>query len=216
MKTDLLSKYAVMVDFLAEVLGTDHEIVLHDITNLDHSIIAIRNNHVSEREIGGPATDLVLKTLKNSEDSEKPFICNYKGVSKNGKQIRSSTFFIRNEEGKIIGMLCINSDTTAFAKFIDAFQGIAAYANLPDFGTEEMHISENLSSSIEELTLKSIESIISGQSISPERMKPEEKIEIVSELNKLGVFLLKGAVSEVAKNLKSSEATIYRYLQKVK
>ncbi|MEA4960594.1 MAG: helix-turn-helix domain-containing protein [Lutispora sp.] len=39
-------------------------------------------------------------------------------------------------------------------------------------------------------------------------------MEIVKQLESQGVFLLKGPVQEVAKHLKTSETTIYRYLNK--
>ncbi|MFP3381633.1 helix-turn-helix domain-containing protein, partial [Bacillus sp. SIMBA_069] len=39
---------------------------------------------------------------------------------------------------------------------------------------------------------------------------------VVKILNEKGAFLLKGGVSEVAKYLDVSEATIYRYLNKIK
>ena len=44
----------------------------------------------------------------------------------------------------------------------------------------------------------------------------EEKIRIVESLHHAGIFYMKGAVSEVAAQLGSSEATIYRYLSKLK
>jgi predicted transcriptional regulator YheO len=47
-------------------------------------------------------------------------------------------------------------------------------------------------------------------------MTQNERIAIIQELNKDGVFLLKGAISEVAEQLKVSEVTIYRYLNGVK
>ena len=42
-----------------------------------------------------------------------------------------------------------------------------------------------------------------------------EKMEIMEILDRKGVFLLKGSVSFVAKELHSSEASIYRYLGKL-
>ena len=39
---------------------------------------------------------------------------------------------------------------------------------------------------------------------------------IVEDLQQAGIFYMKGAVSEVATQLGSSEATIYRYLSKLK
>ena len=44
-----LQKYIPLVDFFAAVLGKNSEVVLHDLTDPDHSIIAIRNNHISNR-----------------------------------------------------------------------------------------------------------------------------------------------------------------------
>ncbi len=58
---------------------------------------------------------------------------------------------------------------------------------------------------------------VSGQTNVPvDRLTMDEKVQIVEELHHSGVFFLKGAVSEVARQLGSSEATIYRYLSKLK
>ena len=43
-----------------------------------------------------------------------------------------------------------------------------------------------------------------------------DRIRIVEDLQQAGIFYMKGAVSEVAAQLGSSEATIYRYLSKLK
>ena len=46
-----------------------------------------------------------------------------------------------------------------------------------------------------------------------ERMLPEEKRQVVANLNQKGAFFLKGAVGLVARRLGVSEQTIYRYLR---
>ncbi|MNI74519.1 hypothetical protein D3C73_1306070 [compost metagenome] len=61
-----------------------------------------------------------------------------------------------------------------------------------------------------------IGSVIGKLAIPPDRLSSQEKIDIVRELNDLGVFLLKGGVSEAAAALSISEPTVYRYLQKLK
>ena len=61
-----------------------------------------------------------------------------------------------------------------------------------------------------------ISSVISKITMPLDRLSPQEKIEIIRELNELGVFLLKGGVSQVATSLSISEPTVYRYLQKIK
>ena len=55
----------------------------------------------------------------------------------------------------------------------------------------------------------------SNYPVPVERLTQDEKMEIMATLNRKGVFLLKGSVSYVAKELHSSEASIYRYLGKL-
>ena len=49
-------------------------------------------------------------------------------------------------------------------------------------------------------------------SVPVDRMTPQEKIDIVDRLNRSGIFIVKGAVSNVAQAIGCSEATVYRYL----
>lgn len=208
----LLKPYVAIVDFLAEVLGSNAEIVLHDVSDIDKSIVAIRNNHISNRKVGDPGTNLALKILKDGKYSNKDYITNYKGISENGKTLKSSTYFIRDPERRIIGMLCINMDHDKLIQFRNYLNGIIDF---PLEDNEEKTI-ERFSTSVEELAFESIDTAIKNFGISPERMAQDEKIQIIKELNNNGVFLLKGSVSEVASQLKVSEATIYRYLNIIK
>ena len=43
-----------VVSFLGEALGPDYEVVLHDLTSEDGTIVAIVNNHISGRTEGAP------------------------------------------------------------------------------------------------------------------------------------------------------------------
>ena len=47
------------------------------------------------------------------------------------------------------------------------------------------------------------------------RLNADEKMVIMRALQKQGVFNVKGAIPLVAKELASSEPTIYRYLKKI-
>lgn len=207
-----LYKYVGLVDFLGQVLGEDAEVALHDITNVDNSVVAISNNHVSGRSIGAPATNLVLKVLKEGKHNHKDYMVNYKGMSSSGKIFKSSTYFIKDDDNEIVGMLCINMNLEKFQEFRD-FLGKFIQIEHDYSKTDEI---ERFDNSVEEIALKSMEEIIRNIEIPPERMSQEEKIEVVRKLYDSGVFLLKGVVSEIAVQLKSSEATIYRYLSKIK
>ena len=60
-----------------------------------------------------------------------------------------------------------------------------------------------------------VSEVVSSYPVPVERLTQDEKMEIMAALNRKGVFLLKGSVSYVAKELHSSEASIYRYLGKL-
>lgn len=206
-----LKNYIGLVDFLADFLGEDAEVVMHDFTDLENSVVAIRNKHISGREVGAPATDLVLQALKNRVYDESPYLANYKGRSKTGKVLKSASYFIKNDDGEVIGMLCINMD-------IDKMTQIKEYMDkLINFKDEKSDkISETFSQSAKELTFEGIYKVVNSYGIPPERMEQDEKIQVIEQLNEKGIFLIKGAVSEAAAALKVSEPTIYRYLGKVK
>ena len=51
--------------------------------------------------------------------------------------------------------------------------------------------------------------------VPPDRLSQQEKIEIVRCLDQQGIFLVKGAIVEVAKILLTTETSIYRYLNKL-
>ena len=55
-----LEPYRVVVSFLGEALGPDYEVVLHDLTSEDGTIVAIVNNHISGRTEGAPLSNMAL------------------------------------------------------------------------------------------------------------------------------------------------------------
>ena len=75
---------------------------------------------------------------------------------------------------------------------------------------------ESLSISIEEMALNEIQEITKLRNVKIDQLKQSDKLEIIETLYLKGIFLLKGAVVEAAKALKISEASVYRYVQKIK
>lgn len=54
------------------------------------------------------------------------------------------------------------------------------------------------------------------RSITADRLNSEERIQIISALDSEGIFLLKGAVKDVADALECSQASVYRYLSLIR
>lgn len=61
-----LERYIPLVEFMGRICGKNYEIILHDVSTPERSVIAACNEHLSGRRIGNPVTELV-KELRNSE-----------------------------------------------------------------------------------------------------------------------------------------------------
>ena len=61
----IMKEYCELVGFLGKVLGQDYEIILHDLSNMDHSVIAVANGHVSGRRIGSPMNENGLRLIRS-------------------------------------------------------------------------------------------------------------------------------------------------------
>jgi predicted transcriptional regulator YheO len=134
--------YLAMMDFLAALLGPRSEIVLHDISDLSRSVVALTNGHVSGRSVGAPATDLVLKVLRNHEHADVEYLANYLAESAAGVRFRSSTFFIRDADGAVIGLLCINIDDSALVQARDALALLTATTGIDKGAPHSADVSD--------------------------------------------------------------------------
>jgi len=211
-----IQKYIPIADFLSKVIGDNTEVLIHDFTNFQKSIVHIINGNISNRAIGDSITDLALEFLKKESKGNTQYLFNYNSKTNNNKVLYSSTFFIRDENNEVIGALCLNSDYTEIEK---SFSLISSF--LPNFNRQivtnnHAEVKENLSSDSQQITLNKIDSVIDEFGISPSRMTIDEKTKIISELQEFGVFMLRGSVQEVSQKLSMSEPSVYRYIKKIK
>jgi predicted transcriptional regulator YheO len=202
-----------LVEFLAEVAGPDSEVVLHDLRSEEHSIVAIHNGALSGREAGDPITDFAKSLLRRGRREGRNFITNYLGkAGGSGKFLKSSTFFIRDDGGEIIGLLGINTDLSDISHAHRVLGRMLSVDETASGEHEALGAGEN-GMSIRETVLAVMEQVIGSYGVDPARMTADEKKGVVEALNERGIFLLKGVVSDVASRLEVSEQTIYRYLK---
>lgn len=207
-----LEKLIPVADAITNNFGENTEVVIHDCSNLESSIVYISGD-VTHRTIGAPATNLVLNGLKNNIDKME---C-YKTVTNDGKILRSTTIFIRDDQQQIIGCMCINYDITDYLCCKSAMEKLTAFPKqssdekeAADNGSNEF-FENNVKSIIEKMIAEAIE--ISNKPI--ELMNKDEKMHFVKILDEKGVFLVKGAVDDLAEMLGVSKFTIYNWLDKV-
>lgn len=208
--------YKPLAKFLSVFLGSNCEILLCDTEKFLHIENPLENSY----HIGDSLDDLHQKFLNDPNCNSLPYTMNYRTITSSGEKLRSATFFIRDQE-TLTGFLTINWKMTEFLQVRDILDNIIN-GTIPKNTSPTSEISpqpaeyyETLSVSVSEL----ISSVMSEARVrfqtTPDRFTAEEKLSIVREMDKRGVFLVKGSVSEVAKEIKSSEATIYRYLHQI-
>jgi len=210
----LLNLYIPLVDFIADIIGSHCEVLLHDIVDVENSVIAIRNGYISGRYLGCPLTDLGLKLLEKKFFLNQNALVNYRSRSDSGESLISSTYFIKDKKGELIGMICVNilnSPNHQINKIPAEFPLTALFSNQVRMDDNE-EVTESLSTSLNNVVDDAVKKMIAKYKISAERMSIEEKCAIVQELGENGIFKIKGAITKVATTLKTSESTIYRYL----
>lgn len=208
-----LEPYVPMMDFLAAFLGKSTEIVLHDLTDWHCSVVAIRNGHISGREVGSPVTDLALQVLNEAKYKDVPYISGYQSRAKNGHVLKSATYFIHDNHRNIVGMMCLNTDCQNMVRARDLMTEMIAAMNIPE---ETGEVTETFNVNVMDLIASNFTKVYPDVSVRPQDLGQKEKLEIVAQLSEMGTFLMKGAVGYVAERLEVSVPTIYRYLNMVK
>ncbi|NLT96104.1 MAG: transcriptional regulator [Clostridia bacterium] len=192
-----------------QTFGKNAEVVVHDLEQPESSLIYMAGN-ITGRKLGAPITNLVLETLKKNGD-HAPNLIGYQSTTKDGKILKSSTIFIRDENGKIIGCMCINLDLTDFL----TCQKILEYY----IKTEkpfEPNTQEEFYNDVNDAVEGIVQSVLSDYPVPVKLMEKDDKLNIVKRLDEKGGFLVKGAVDYVANILGVSRYTVYNYLDEAR
>lgn len=198
------------------MFGKKCEVVLHDFTMPKNSIVEIENGHVTGRKIGDPITDFALSIWRKNGYGKKKDdkIVNYRTKTKDGKILRSSSVFIRDDQKKIIGCLCINYDLTEYLMFNKI---IGEFCNTIDLDNEKSKeeaetFTNDVDDVLEDIIRKAINEV--GKPVSI--MQKEDKLMVAKIVDEKGGFLIKGAINQLAAELSVSRYTVYNYLDELK
>ena len=178
------------------------EVVIHDFSDLECSIIHIDGN-ISGRKVGGGATDFLLAQAR-SGDTVRDFH-NYQTSLPNGRNMKSCTMFLRDKSGVAYGAFCINLDISIFAgihRILGEFLAL-------DAGSE---VSETLSDDIQRTIHSILREAVNDMGTELPIMSKDDKIGLIARLDQKGAFQVKRAVPLIAEELGLSRSTIYNYL----
>jgi predicted transcriptional regulator YheO len=185
---------------LAETLAPMWEVVVHDLTRPDHSIIFIGNN-LSDRAVGDPATELGLARI---EDSEFPdVLANYANVFADGRPAKSTSIGLRDKSGKFVAAICLNMD-------LSYLQGMEVYlrsiTEIAGPATREEILGRRVR--VEDKILR----FAASRNRDPRSLGSEEKRELIQTLEAEGEFQIRGAAERIAAAMGVSRTNLYYYL----
>lgn len=198
---------------LAIQFGSSCEIAIHDLKtkDLEKSIVYIENGHVSNRQTGDGPSGIVLETLQ-SDPSTIHDKLSYLTKTEDGRILKSSTFYIRDDDGSISYIFSLNYDITAFTAASTAIQSlIATKDNLPDLtGDSPRQITHNVNELLDLLIEQAVAKV--GKPVA--MMNKDDKVVVVQYLDHAGAFLITKSGDKVSSYLGISKFTLYSYMGK--
>lgn len=194
---------------LAAQFGPSCEIVIHDLksNDPDSSIVAIENGHVSGRKVGDGPSHVVLEALNSGGIPEDRL--SYLAKTADGKTLKSTTVYIRDQDQEPIGIFSINYDITLMLAMEESLRQFTA-PKQPEEAPEP--IAQNVSDLLDELIEQSVKRV--GKPVA--LMTKEEKVKAIGFLNDTGAFLITKSGGRVCKYFGISKYTLYSYIEEAK
>jgi predicted transcriptional regulator YheO len=189
---------------ITSLLGKSCEVVLHDTSDLEHSIIWIEGN-VTGRQVGGMMSDLGLEMLRKG-DAHPHF--NYRTFTESGKTLKSASIWLRDSAGEIYGSFCVNLDVTGLGMLEEFIRDLAAAPMRPELAeSHPQDLNDMLDSMIAECEYRL------GKPAG--EMSKDERIGVVRFLEGRGAFQVRHSAAIVAGRLGVTRKTIYNYLREI-
>ena len=211
MNSQTFAACKAQADFIAELLGPETEVLVYDVRE---KIAVYAVNPLEDVQEGSPMGSPEMDYLAAGLDKKRDFVVNYRALSQSRHKLKSATLFLRDGEGQTAAVLTVNIR-------VDKYIELREMINVMIRGhhPEEQELGESLSLGQDvtflEIMQKAILDELGKYTAAPNRLSYQERIRLIEALHKKGVFNVKGAVTELARLLETTETSIYRYLNKL-
>lgn len=197
----LLDQLKQVATGLSETFAPFCEVVLHDLLDPKHSILAIHNN-LSGRQVGEPTTELGLARIADPDYPQ--VISNYANQFADGRPAKSTSIGIKDSSGAYVAALCMNVDMTLFRSLQNA---------LGQFATVDARaaVSESLDPAGADRIRARIDQFAARLATTPRSLKAEDRRALLRELKDSGCMDVRRAMEITALHLGVSRAAVYAY-----
>lgn len=197
----LLEQLKQIADGLGKTFAPFCEVVVHDLLDPKHAVVAIENN-LSQRAPGQPATELGLARIADPDVA--PVIANYPNKFADGRLAKSTSIGIKDAAGRYVAALCMNVDLTLFHSFQSAIGQFVAV----DSGAAPR---ESLDPAGADAIRARIDQFAARMASSPRTLKARERKLLLHELKEAGLLDVRRAMEIIAEHLGVSRASVYTY-----
>lgn len=184
---------------LSETFAPFCEVVVHDLLEPKHAILAIHNN-LSGREVGGPATELGLARLADPDYPQ--VVANYANQFADGRQAKSTSVGIKDSSGRYVAALCMNVDLTLFRSLQNVLGQFSHIDSAAAF-------KESIDPAGADAIRLRIDQFAARLTTTPRSLKTDERRALLRELKESGCLEVRRSMEIVALHLGVSRATVY-------
>lgn len=198
-QTALLEQIKQIAQGIGETFAPFCEVVVHDLLDPQHAILAIYNN-LSGREVGGPVTEVGLARIADPQYPQ--VIANYANQFADGRQAKSTSIGIKDASGRYVASLCLNVDVTLLKSLQNILAQFTQHAGDPG-------VAESLDPAGAKTIRARIDQFAARHATTPGALKAEERRLLIRELKESGCMQVRRAFEIAAQHLGVSRATIY-------
>ena len=192
---------------LAVQFGSKCEVAVHDFTqDPEQTIVAIENGNVTGRRVGDGASQIVLEALKH--DHEMDDQAGYLIRTRDGRILKSSSVYIRDDNGNPTALLSINYDITELSHSVSILEQLIS----PGQDQQQQNGIKDVFSNVNDLLDELIEESLAYVGKPVALMSKEDKVKAIKFLDYKGAFLIKKSGDKVTKVYDISKYTLYNYL----
>ena len=205
----LLKSLIPIAETIGKTFGNRCEVVLHDLTIPEKSVVYTVNGDVTGRREGQTFDRLVRSVLLN-KNFTRDYAVNYTFETEDGRRIKSSSSLVRDEAGEVVGVFCVNYDITFMKTLHDELELFLPMQEDSSVICPEMAADQDVTTVVDTL----IDNIVSSR--KKQGLTKQDNLEMIRFMDDKGIFLGKGAIDKVAACMGLSKVTIYGYLDTVR
>ncbi len=215
---ELVRSYIPMAEFIAALVGSSCEVVLHDLEDVARSVVYISGGSLSGRTVGDGLIDFAIDDGFRRQAEGSDYALNLPGhmTTKDGDRIRCSAYFIKDRKGKPVGFIGVNQNVSELYRMEQEIRRLLNIGDGPEPGRDAGAAPDRAISADVMVNGCIDDALRKVGCADPGRITKEQRREVIEILAERNLFIIKGCVSIVAQRLGMSVPSIYRLVGETK